>query len=76
MATKPVALPEIFTGDGRQSWSDWVDHFDSVADVNEWDGAAKKKWIRARLTGRAATAFKRLPEADRATFDKIIAALT
>ena len=52
-----------------------MDHFDSVADVNEWDGAAKKKWIRARLTGRAATAFKRLPEADRATFDKIVAAL-
>ena len=76
MAAKSVALPEVFTGDGKQSWSDWIDHFDSVADVNEWDADAKKKWIRARLTGRAATAFRRLPEADRATFDKIVAGLT
>ena len=76
MAAKPVALPEVFTGDGKQSWSDWIDHFDSVADVNEWNADAKKKWIRARLTGRAATAFRRLPEADRATFDKIVAGLT
>jgi hypothetical protein len=76
MAARPVAVPEVFTGDGKQSWSDWVDHFDSVADVNEWDASAKKKWIRARLTGRAATAFRRLPEADRATFAKIVAGLT
>ena len=75
MAAKPVALPEIFTGDGKQSWSDWLDHFDGVADVNEWDAGAKRKWIQARLTGRVATAFRRLPEADRETFDKIVAAL-
>ena len=76
MAGGPVAIPEVFIGDGKQSWSDWVDHFDSVADVYEWDEEAKKKWIRARLIGRAATAFRRLSEADRATFDKIVAALT
>ena len=46
-----------------------------MAEVNEWDADAKKKWIRARLTGRVATAFRRLPEADRATFDKIVTAL-
>ena len=76
MAAKLVAIPEVFTGDGKQSWSDWLDHFDSVADVNEWSADTKKKWIRARLTGRAATAFRRLPEADRATFDKIVAGFT
>ena len=70
-----MALPEIFTGDGKQSLSDWLDHFDGVAAVNEWDAEAKKKWIRARLTGRAATAFRRLPEADRATFSKIVVVL-
>ena len=75
MASRPVALPEVFTGEGSQSWSDWVDHFESVAEVNSWDAAAKKKWIRARLTGRAATAMRRLSEADRESFDKIKAAL-
>ena len=58
VAAKPVALPEVFVGDVKQSWGDWVDHFESVADVNEWDAANKKKLIWARLTGRAATAFK------------------
>ena len=75
MAAKPVALPEIFTGDGKQSWSDWVDHFDSVAVVNGWEAADKKKWIRARITGRAATAYKRLSADDQSTYDKITAAL-
>ena len=75
MATKPVALPEIFTGDGKQSWSDWVDHFDSVAVVNGWEAADKKKWIRARITGRAATAYKRLSVDDQSTYGKITAAL-
>ena len=44
MAGGPVAIPEVFTGNGER-WSDWVDHFDSVADVNEWDADAKKKCI-------------------------------
>jgi hypothetical protein len=42
---------------------------------SEWDESAKK-WIQARLTGRADTVFWRLPEADWATFAKIIAGLT
>ena len=75
MAARPVAVPEIFTGDGKQSWGDWVDHFESVADVNDWDAEAKKKWIRARLTGRAATAFRRLSAEDKASFATIKAAL-
>ena len=52
-----------------------MDHFDSVAVVNGWEAADKKKWIRARITGRAATAYKRLSADDQSTYDKIIAAL-
>lgn len=75
MASRPVAIPEVFTGDGSQTWSDWQDHFDSVAEVNGWSAADKKKWVRARLTGRAATAMRRLSEGDRASFDTICAAM-
>ena len=75
MATRPVAIPEVFTGEGSQSWSDWLDHFDSVAKVNGWNAGNKKKWLRARLTGRAATALRRLPDADKDTFDTIKEAL-
>ena len=75
MASRPVAIPEIFNGEGGQTWSDWLDHFDSVAVVNGWSAADKKKWVSARLTGRAATVMRRLSEADKASFDTICAAM-
>ena len=73
MAQKPVVLPEVFTGE--KSWDEWKDHFDSVAAVNGWDDAAKLMWLRVRLTGRAATTFRRLPEAKRANFKEATGAL-
>jgi hypothetical protein len=39
---RQVAVPEVFTKEGSQSWSDWQDHFDSVAEVNGWSTADKK----------------------------------
>ena len=73
MAQKPVVLPEVFTGE--KNWEDWIDHFDSVAAVNNWDEEAKLKWLRVRLTGRAATTFRRLPEATRRSFEEMTKAL-
>ena len=68
---RPVAIPEVFTSEGSQSWS----HFDSVAEVNCWNAADKNKWVKARLTGRAATAMRRLSEDDKASFATICVAL-
>ena len=53
-----------------------MEHFESVADVNEWDEASKKKWLRVRLTGRAATAYKRLTAEVKGDYDATIKALT
>ena len=64
MASKPVVLPEIFQG--TASWEDWIKHFERVAAVNEWtSNAGKLKWLKVRLTGKAAAALKRFPEATR-----------
>ena len=68
MASRAVVIPEVFTGEGSQTWSDWQDHFDSVAEVNGWNAADKKKWVRAHRTGRAATAMRWLSEDDKASF--------
>ena len=61
MASKPVILPEPFQG--TTNWNEWIEHFESVAVVNEWaSNAAKLKWLKVRLIGKAATAMKRLSE--------------
>ena len=73
MATKPIILPETFNGEA--SWDDWVTHFDNCAVVNGWDAENKFKFLKVRLTGRAQTAFQRLPADKKDSFDHAIAAL-
>ena len=73
--SRPVAIPELFSGEGKARWDDWIDHFERIADVNEWDGAKKLKWLPARLTGRAATVYKRLPAATKEDLKQTIKAL-
>ena len=51
-------------------------HFDSMADVNEWHEGAKKWQLQVQLTGREATVFWRLLEADWAMFVKAVASFT
>ena len=57
--SRPLLTPEPFMETG--SFGDWVNHFESVAAINEWDDAAKLLWMRVRLVGRAQTAYRRLP---------------
>lgn len=75
MATppKPPVLPEVYTGE--KNWDEWIDHFESVATVCGWDDAAKLKWLHVRLTGRAGSAFRRLPTATKADYGATTEAL-
>ena len=66
MVSRPVVIPETFSGE--ESWYDWLDHFESVAEVNKWDNAAKLLWLRARMTGQAQIAYKQLSEGARANY--------
>ena len=66
LSSRPVLTSDPHSREG--SWDDWIDHFESVAEVNKWDGAAKLLWLRVRLTGRAQTAFKQLSEEARAAY--------
>ena len=70
---RPPVVPELFTGE--KSWDEWVDHFESVAEVCGWDDANKLKWLRVRLSGRASTVFRRLPEDAKADYGRAKAAL-
>ena len=59
----PLALPDTFSGEG--DFTEWTDHFESVAVINEWDDADK---LKVRLTSWALTAFRRFPEAARISY--------
>ena len=73
MATRPQLIPEPFSGEG--SWTQWEFHFENVAAVNGWDGAAQLKWLKVRLTGRAQIAFQKLPAETQADVERAMKAL-
>ena len=71
--SKPSVLLEVYSGES--SWDEWIDHFDSMAAVCEWDDPTKLKWLKVRLVGRAITIVRRLPEATRIDFGEAIRAM-
>ena len=73
MAAKPLVLPEPFNGD--ESWQQWSYLFNNVAAVNSWSDEDKLKWLKVQLIGRAQTAFQRLSEDNRASFELATKAL-
>ena len=40
---KPVITPEAYNGEG--SFTDWLDHFESVATLNKWKDDDKVLWL-------------------------------
>ena len=75
MSGKPLLLPELFAGES-QNWTEWLEHFESVAAVNKWESDAEKlKWLRVRLTAKAQTAVRKLPGSVRDNYGECIKAL-
>ena len=73
LSTRPVVLPETYCG--TANWDEWESQFENVAAVNGWSEEDKLKWLKVRLSGRAQTAFRRLPAASRANFSEALKAL-
>ena len=67
--SRPVLLPDTFDGTNNASWEEWLCHFNNVAAVNLWEDEEKIKWLKVRLTGKAQTAFQRLPVESQRTFE-------
>ena len=61
-----LLTPEPFCG--TASFSEWLDHFESVAAINDWDDNAKLLLMRVRLIGRAQTAYGRLSESKKGDY--------
>ena len=48
---RPVIVPEYFSGE--ESYEDWLDQFESIAEINHWNSEQKLMWLKVCLTGRA-----------------------
>ena len=55
---RPLISPDAFSG--ATSATDWIEHFEAVAVLNEWNDAAKLRCLPVRLSGKAQTAWKGL----------------
>ena len=64
---RPLVSPDTFSG--ATSWTDWIEHFEAVAVLNNWDDAAKLRWLPVRLSGKAQTAWKRLSPEVKADYE-------
>jgi len=69
----PLITPEPFTG--ISSFQDWVDHFEGVAAINDWNEDAKLLWMRVRLVGRAQTAYRCQPDNAKVSYTALKKAL-
>jgi len=67
---RPIVTPEPYSGDG--SYTDWNDHFESVAAVNGWDQETLDESLPMRC---AHPAFKRLPDATKSDYRRASEAL-
>ena len=74
MSSKLVILPETFAGEG--SFSDWLEHFEGIAEVNHWEDADMLLWLRLRLIGQAQMVFKHLDREARQSFKTAVKALS
>lgn len=72
--TRPVFMPEIFTGQGRD-WSDWSQQFALAADVNNWNDDLKLKFMSLLLSGRARDVYCGLTVEERSSYSNLRAAL-
>ena len=73
MASRYVVTPELYSGE--EPFDEWLDHFDSVAKLNGWSDEDAAQWLAVRLVGHTKTAYRRLPDETRRSYDRVKAAL-
>ena len=42
--TRPLVLPEKF--DGTRNFEEWINHFESISAINNWNEEEKNLWVR------------------------------
>ena len=75
IAPQPSEVTELFNGEGKACWDDWIDQFKHIANVIEWDDI-KIEIPPSMSFGRAAAAvYKRLSAETRGDLRQTVKAL-
>ena len=71
----PFIIPGVFNGEPSVNWDEWIDHFESVLQVNEWNNDNRLLWLEVRLNGKARNAWKCLSDRMKLHYDTTKVAL-
>ena len=67
--TRTTVMPDKYDGSG--SWLDFITQFETVAELNLWDGEEMAKFLAVSLRGRAREAYTDLPPECRRDFHQL-----
>jgi hypothetical protein len=70
---RPKVMPDLYEGKG--SWSQYLAHFETVSDLNEWNIREKAQYLSVSLRGEACQVLQFIPEQDRKSYYQIISAM-
>jgi len=65
----PAIIPEEFNGSLEKGWDEWIEHFECVSRVNQWDKTKQSQWLSVRLTDKAQTAWRLLSSDVKSDYD-------
>ena len=71
--SRPVIVPQCFSGE--ECYEDWIDQFESIAEINHWNDEQHLMWLKVHLTGRALMAYNKFPTTVRGSFKNTVKAL-
>ena len=69
----PRVMPDTF--DGRGSWTEYLAHFETVADLNQWHPREKVQYVAVSLRGEACQAMRFLTPEVKQNYQGLVAAL-
>ena len=70
---RPRVMPDTF--DGRGSWTEYLAHFETVADLNQWHPREKVQYLAVSLRGEACQAMRFLTPEVKQNYQGLVAAL-
>jgi len=65
----PAIIPETFNSSLAKGWDEWLEHFEYVSRVNQWDKTKQLLWLSVCLTDKTQTAWRLLSSEIKSDYD-------